>query len=226
MNEFYVDLLPSDAHRALRQRANLRLAKFGAALLLTLTTGIVVKSFVELRSAHAEHEVIVSLRDRSSKIDAQLAQGISDRATIRSEIAADALLRSPVSTTTIIATLSHLLPEGSWLESMKVSFEDAKLAKSVGNGRPAYVVMLNGNAPTAQAVQDFAAQVRKTPPFAGVTVLEQRTAQRAGGGSDQQFVMRARIDPAAAAIDAGAAMQPWNSTVAVAHPAPTTGSIR
>ncbi|MSR70011.1 MAG: hypothetical protein EXS17_06680 [Phycisphaerales bacterium] len=215
MSAFFVDLLPSDAHQALRRRVNFRLVKLGAALALTLTTGGVVKSFVELRNARAEHEVIVSLRERASKIDEQLAQGVSDRAMIRSEIAVDAILRSPVSTSTIIATISHLLPEGSWLESMKVSLEDARLGKTLAASRPAYSIMMNGNAPNAQAVQEFAAQIRKTPPFVAVTVLEQRTAQRAGGGSDQQFVMRARIDPTAANNDASTSVQPWNSTVAL-----------
>ncbi len=215
MSEFFVDLLPSDAHQAIQRRSRFRLVKLGAALALALTTGVVVKSFVELRNARAEHQVIVSLRERASKINEQLAQSIGDRTAIRSEIAADAILRSPVSTSSIIATLSHLLPEGSWLESMKVSLEDAKLGKTLAASRPAYVVMMNGNAPNAQGVQDFATQIRKTPPFVAVTVLEQRTAQRAGGGSDQQFVMRARIDPTAANTDTETSTQTWNSTVAL-----------
>ncbi len=215
MSPFFVDLLPNDARVALRRRAQFRLVKLGAALALTLTTGIVAKSFVELRNARAEHEVIVSLRDRASKIDEQLAQGIDERAAIRCEIAADAILRSPVSTSTIIATLSHLLPEGSWLESMKVSLDDAKLGKSIAASRPAYTVLMNGNAPNAQAVQDFAAQIRKTAPFVAVTVLEQRTAPRAGGGTDQQFVVRTRIDPTAIDSDASTSVKPWNSTVAL-----------
>ncbi len=215
MSEFFVDLLPSDAHKAPRRRAHFRIVKLGAALALTLTTGVVVKSYVELRNARAEHEVIVSLRDRASKLEEQLAQGIGERAAIRCEIAADAILRSPISTSTIIATLSHLLPEGSWLESMKVSLEDAKLGKAIAASRPAYTVLMNGNAPNAQAVQDFAGQIRHTAPFVAVTVLEQRTAPRAGGGSDQQFVIRARIDPAAENNDESTSVKPWNSAVAL-----------
>ncbi len=202
MSEFFVDLLPDDARAIFRRRAQLRLVKLGSLLALTVAIGVVVNSFVELRRAKAQHEVIVALRDKSNKIDELVGQSAQVRTMLRSEIAADAMLRSPISTSTIISAISHLLPNGSWLESMKVSLEEQKPGKTPTANRPIYVVYMNGIAPNAQAVQEFAAEIRKTAPFAAVTVLEQRAAPKSGGGSEQQFVMRARIDPTSGETEA------------------------
>ncbi len=225
MSDFFVDLLPDDARKIFRRRAHFRLMKLTAVLALTITTGVVFNSFVELRKARAVHEVIVALRDRSSKIDELVGRSVQERSVLRSEIAADAMLRSPVSTSEIIATISHLLPEGSWLESMRVALEEQKLGKTPALGRPIYVVLMSGIASNAQSVQDFASQLRKTAPFVAVTILEQRAAPRSGGQSEQQFEMRARIDPNAAQSD----LSKSNSlarTVAVRSQEPNGGSTK
>ncbi len=202
MIDFFVDLLPDDAREIFRRRAQFRLVKLGSILALTIATGVVVNSFVELRQAKAQHEVIVALREKSSKIDKRVELSVQERTRLRSEIAVDAMLRSPISTSTIISAISHLLPDGSWLESMKVSLEEQKSLKTPVANRPIYVVLMNGIAPNAQAVQEFASEIRKTAPFVAVTVLEQRAAPKSGGGSEQQFVMRARIDPASRETEA------------------------
>ncbi len=202
MSDFFVDLLPDDAREIFRRRAQFRLVKLGALLALTVATGVVVNSFVELRRAKAQHEVIVALRERSNKIDELVGKSVQVRTLLRSEVAADAMLRSPISTSTIISAISHLLPNGSWLESMKVSLEEQKNGKAPANNRPIYILLMNGIAPNAQAVQEFASEIRKTAPFAAVTVLEQRAAPKSGGGSEQQFVMRARIDPTSGEAEA------------------------
>ncbi len=222
MSDFFVDLLPDDARKIFRRRAQFRIVKLGSILALTIATGVVFNSFVELRRAHAEHDVIMALRDRSSKIDELVNQSLQERSALRSEIAADAMLRSPVSTSTIIATLSHLLPEGSWLESMRIALEEQKVGKTPSTSRPTYLVMMNGMAPSAQAVQDFAAELRKNPPFSAVTVLEQRAAPKSGGGSEQQFVMRVRLDPSMAGSDVGDTSRSWSKAVAV-HPTNSAG---
>lgn len=226
MSDFFVDLLPDDARKIFRRRVHFRIVKLGAVLTLTVTTGVVFKSFVELRKAQAEHEVIVALRDRSSKIDELVSKSANERTILRSEIAADAMLRSPVNTSAIIATVSHLLPSGSWLESMRVVLEEQKNGKTPSTNRPIYVVMMNGIAPNAQSVQDFAAELRKTPPFAAVTVLEQRAAPKTGGGSEQQFIMRVRIDPTAAESAVNNSNPSWTQTVAVQSQATNEGSPR
>lgn len=194
MNEFLVDLLPDDARKHLRRRANLRLFKFSAALMLTLVTGVVISSAVELRKARAEHAVIVALRDRAAKIDTMVAAASRERQALQGELWADSLLRSPVSTSQIVATVSSLLPEGSWLETLRVGLDDAKQGKGAPTLRPSYVVLLHGNAPTGDDLQTLASTLRRTPPFNAVTVVEQRAVPRLGGGSNQQFVMRIRID--------------------------------
>ncbi|MSQ89959.1 MAG: hypothetical protein EXS01_00995 [Phycisphaerales bacterium] len=222
MNEFYVDLLPDDARRILRERASFRLVKLSGILALTIVTGVAINSYVELRNARAEYEVFAQLRDRASKIDEMVAKSTQERTTLRGEIAVDAILRSPVSASEIIATISHLLPEGSWLESMKISLEETKLAKGAISARPAYLILMNGIAPTPESVQELASSLRKTPPFTAVTVLEQRAAARTSGGSEQQFVMRARIDPTAAASAPAAATRPWAPAV-TAHAASVEG---
>ncbi|MSR44668.1 MAG: hypothetical protein EXS15_04825 [Phycisphaerales bacterium] len=214
MNEFFIDLLPDDSRKIFRQRAAFRLVKLSAVLALSITTGIAINSYVALRNARAEHEVIVQLRDRASKIEELVAQSVGERGTLRGEIAIDAMLRSPVRASAIIATISHLLPEGSWLESMKVSLEEQKLTKTTVAGRPVYVILMNGIAPTSQAVQDLAGDLRNSAPFTAVTILEQRAAPKVGGGSEQHFVMRARIDPTAPANDSTVQVKPWSQSVA------------
>ncbi len=201
MNEFFVDLLPEDARRVVRRRGHLRLFKFGAVLMATLAVGVVTSSFVELRNAHAEHNVIVSMRDRASKIDELLAQGMRESAALQAELGADSMLRSPVATTEIVATIANVMPEGSWLDSLRVTLDEAKAAKGAPASRPTYLITLSGRAPTAEGVQALAAGLRTTMPFAGVTIVEQRTAPKPGGSADQQFVMRLRVNPMASTSD-------------------------
>ena len=226
MSDFFVDLLPDDARAIFRRRAQLRLMKLGSILALTVATGVVVNSFVELRRAKAQHEVIVALREKSNKIDELVGQSVQARTLLRSEIAADAMLRSPISTSTIISAISHLLPNGSWLESMKVSLEEQKSLKTTVANRPIYVVLMNGIAPNAQAVQEFASEIRKTAPFAAVTVLEQRAAPKSGGGSEQQFVMRARIDPTSGETEARKPNQSENQIASAQTQVARGGSTR
>ncbi|MSR28688.1 MAG: hypothetical protein EXS03_03820 [Phycisphaerales bacterium] len=201
MNEFFVDLLPDDARRHIHRRSRLRLFKFGAALILTVTVGGVTSSFVELRHARAEHSVIVSMRDRANRVDELLANGVAERAALHAELGADSVLRSPVETTEIVATIANLLPQGSWLESLRVSLDETKLTRGAPAARPVYTVQMNGRAGSAEDVQALATSLRKTQPFVAVTVVEQRTAPRAAGGTDQQFVMRLRVNPALVASD-------------------------
>ncbi|MDA0213924.1 MAG: PilN domain-containing protein [Planctomycetota bacterium] len=226
MSEFFVDLLPDDALAIIRRRAQFRLVKLGSLLALTVATGIAVNSFVELRRAKAQHEVIVALRERSNKIDELVQQSVQARALLRSEIAADAMLRSPISSSTIISAISHLLPNGSWLESMKVSLEEQKSGKTLAASRPIYIVMMNGIAPNAQSVQEFASEIRKTAPFTAVTVLEQRAAAKTGGGSEQQFVMRARIDPTSGETGSGKTEQSMNKMTSKETQVAHGGSMR
>ncbi len=193
--EFFVDLLPEDARRTLRRQSHLRLFKFGAVLMAVVAVGVVANSLVHLRGARSEHDVFASTRDQASKIDEHIALGLQERAALQAELAADAILRSPVSATEVVATIASLLPEGGWLESIKVSLEESRTSKGALPARPAYQVLMNGRAPTAEAVQALAAALRKTQPFVGVSVLEQRTAARVGGGSDQQFVLRLKVNP-------------------------------
>lgn len=220
MNEFLVDLLPDDARKHLRMRANLRLFKFSAALIMTVATGVVFNSVVELRKARAEHTVIVSLRDRASKIDTMVAAAALERTALQGELGADALLRSPVSTSEIIATVSSLLPQGSWLETLRVALDDPKTAKGAPPSRPSYTILLHGNAPTGDDLQELASNLRKTPPFIAVTVVEQRAVPRMGGGSNQQFVMRVRLEGASNATDAVVSKAP--ATAQLAHAGGTT----
>jgi hypothetical protein len=197
VNDFFVDLLPEDARRLVRQRAHMRLFRFGAALMATVAVGVVTSSFVELRNARAEHSVIVSMRDRASKVDELLAAGLREAEALSSELAADSLLRSPVTTTEVVATIANLMPTGSWLESLRMGLDEPKSAKGAPPARPSYLITMTGRAPTADGVQALAAGLRRTMPFAGVTIVEQRAAPKASGGVDQQFVMRLRVNPAA-----------------------------
>lgn len=217
MSEFFIDLLPDHTRSIFRQRAQLRLIKLGSLLALTIATGVVTSSFVELRKAQAEHEVIATLRDRSSKIDELVSQAIQERDVLRSEIAADAMLRSPVGASAIIATISHLLPEGSWLESMKISLDEQKHGKAVTATRPTYVILINGIATTSQAVQDFANDLRKTRPFAAVTIVEQRAAPKGSGSANQQFILKMRIDTNADESETVSASQSWSGTVVTSN---------
>ena len=86
MIDFFVDLLPDDAREIFRRRAQFRLVKLGSILALTIATGVVVNSFVELRQAKAQHEVIVALREKSNKIDKLVELSAQERTRLRSEI--------------------------------------------------------------------------------------------------------------------------------------------
>lgn len=212
MNEFFVDLLPDDARRSLRRHQHLRLFKFATALMTTITIGLVTGSFVELRKARAEHDVIVSMRDRASRIDELVAQAVHDRAALHAELGADAMLRSPVTTGEVVATIANLLPEGGWLESLRVSLDETRNAKGTAPLRPAYLVTMSGCLPSAEAVQTLAGSLRKTPPFVGVSVVEQRSAPKAGGGLDQHFVLRLKVNPSTVVADEVANAQRAPST--------------
>ena len=209
MNELLVDLMPPEARRIPALRRRMRMLRLAGVLAGVLVVGIVSDSIAQARRAQVQRDVARSLRENAQRIDGLLADSLRERDTLKAELAASRLLRGAVPAADVVATVSHLLPREAWLESMRISMEEARTPKDGGSkqgantprmARPTYVVSIAGWAAAPEDVSEFASRLAAMEPFTDVGVTEQRGVP---GSRAQQFALRFRIGTGAPGADAG-----------------------
>jgi len=103
----------------------------------------------------------------------------------------------------VIATISHLLPDGVSLHAMKVSISEAKATAARGQAHPApgaqqnqpkpvtLDVALAGHSMTLAAVSELEQRLASRAPFVSV----RRNEVKQAGSGEQAFSLTVRVDP-------------------------------
>jgi len=216
VNDLLVDLMPPEARRIPALRRRMRLMRLAGVLVAVLVAGVVTDSIAQARRAQVQRDVARSLRENAQRIDGLLADSLRERDLLKAELAASRLLRGAVPAADVVATMSHLLPREAWLESVRISMEEARAAKDLSAKQgasaprvacPTYIVSIAGWAAAPEDVSEFARRIASVEPFADVGVTEQRGVP---GSRAQQFALRFRIPSGTGPAGAGAAASAAN----------------
>lgn len=130
MNEFHVNLLPPEALRHAGIRLRRRIVALAATAFAVTLAGLAAHSFNESRSAAIRVAVAQDLRESAQSIDDVHAMLMAEREHLKRVVACQQTVALPAQASDVIATISHLLPEGVSLHAMKISISEAKARRS------------------------------------------------------------------------------------------------
>lgn len=210
MNEFMINLLPREATSIARAGSRRRMgwALTGATCFVLVFAS--AHSFLARRGAAAACEVASALRENAHRLDDMTAALAAERATLTARLSTQRALGLSVEPSDIIATISHLMPEGMELEALRLKAESSrapvqaaakKAAKSGAAKDPAQVApdeafltcRLAGSARDDREITEFVTRLAATAPFTGVTVAEQGAGSE--GGANRKFVITFSANP-------------------------------
>ncbi len=201
MNEFHINLLPPEAlhHAGLRLRRRVT-ALAATAFALTLA-GVAAHSFTANRSAMIRVAVAQDLRESAQSIDDVHAMLLEDRDRLRRIVACQESTALPADMSDVIATISHLLPDGVSLDALKVIVSEVRVndkarqqAAAAGAAQPKPItldVALMGHSTTLTAVSEFEQRLGARAPFTGV----RRNEVKQASSGEQAFSLSLRVDP-------------------------------
>lgn len=201
MNEFHVNLLPPEALRHAGIRLRRRIFALAATAFAVTLGGLAAHSFNESRSAAIRVAVAQDLRESAQSIDDVHAMLIAEREHLKRLVSCQQTVALPAQASDVIATISHLLPEGVSLHAMKISISEAKAAVARGQqaapqpqGQPKPVtldVALAGHSMTLAAVSELEQRLASRAPFVSV----RRNEVKQAGSGEQAFSLTVRVDP-------------------------------
>lgn len=199
MNEFHVNLLPPEALRHAGLRLRRRMVALAATAFAVSLAGVAAHSFNESRSAAIRVAVAQDLRESAQSIDDVHALLLSDREHLRRLVTCQESTALPAQPSDIIATISHLLPDGVTLQALKISISEQKAQPARGQApaQPAQAkpitleVALAGHSSTLAAVTEFEHRLAARAPFVGVRRNEVKQAT----SGEQAFGLTVRVDP-------------------------------
>ena len=203
MNEFHVDLLPPEALRHAGIRLRRRIVALAATAFAVTLGGLAAHSFNENRSAAIRVAVAQDLRESAQSIDDVHAMLMAEREHLKRLVACQQTVSLPAQASDVIATISHLLPEGVSLHAMKISISESKATAVRGQAQPAPAgqasqpkpvtldVALAGHSMTLGAVSELEQRLGARAPFVSV----RRNEVKQAGSGEQAFSLTVRVDP-------------------------------
>ncbi len=203
MNEFHVNLLPPEALRHAGIRLRRRIVALAATAFAVTLAGLAAHSFNESRSAAIRVAVAQDLRESAQSIDDVHAMLMAEREHLRRLVACQQTVALPAQASDVIATISHLLPEGVSLHAMKISISETKAPTARGQAQPApsnqasqpkpvtLDVALAGHSMTLAAVSELEQRLGARAPFVSV----RRNEVKQAGSGEQAFSLTVRVDP-------------------------------
>lgn len=213
MNDFFVDLLPKDAALLARQRTRFRTLLLTAALATTTVVGLSAHSFVASRNAAMSHSVASDLSRNIKDLTEMVAPLRREREQLGREMTAARGLRMPIETSDVLATVTHLLPDGTQLTNFSCQLApiaNPAYASTPGASRasknktpevdsisPTIFVLqceLRGSAVDSRSLEQLVSYLTRTTAFAEVNVVDNRTAPSGAIGA-REFTIKFSADP-------------------------------
>lgn len=173
MSMAVINFLPENVGRQVRARRSRRRTGLLALLLLMASLGVGLHSWNSLRRAEASRDVNQQV---ASSADTPTLMEVLDRLSFdRSELeralrVTDGLVPS-ISTASVVATVTHMLPEQMSLDGMRIEAEESPRQLQV---------MLKGQAANSAALADLERRLAGCPAFRGVTMSERKAAESMG----------------------------------------------
>lgn len=173
-----LNFLPGTVRREVRYRRARRRTVLLMGLMLALSVGAGLHSWNSARHASAVRRVSTQLAENAddqalSETEQRLS---SEAADLERALQVTDGLVPTISTSTVIATISHLLPEQVSLQGVRIEFEEAPRQ---------FQILLKGCASSGDILGDFERKLASCPVFSGVTLSERRTVEWLGRRVDE-----------------------------------------
>lgn len=163
-----IDFLPDELRRTVRAvRARRRSGLLGL-LLLAVSAGVSVHSWNSARKADADRTVGAQLVANQVGVDEVLDRMSAERSELERALRITDGFMPTVTPSSVVATVTHLMPERTVLTGVRIAAEDSPRQ---------FTVILKGHAAGTADVQQFQARLAGHPAFRGVTISESRAAE-------------------------------------------------
>jgi len=168
-----INFLPTAVVREVRTRRSRRRTSLLGLLLLALSLGVGAHSWNSARKAEAARTVTTQL---ASRADTPALQEVIDRlASDQSELeralrVTDGLVPA-ISTASVVATVTHMLPDETMLSGFRIETEDSPRQLQV---------LLKGCAASGTSLGELERRLAACPAFTGVTMSERKVTESMG----------------------------------------------
>lgn len=219
--EYLIEFLPPELRRQSIVRASRRRNALLVALMTFLAVGVGAHSWNMYRNAEVDRTLSVEVCKNSAKVDDFVIKLASDQQVITRFLGVYDQIASPLETSDLIATITHLMPERMSLAMIKLESEGGiralapvrgseagaaaggaskpkkaggKDAKPVAPEVPKrwMTATIRGYAQTNHELYAFERLLNRTAPLQSVTVTDSKTTA-IPGGQLQEFTITCRI---------------------------------
>lgn len=166
-----IDFMPDEVRRDISVRLSRRRSNLLLVLMAVSSVGVGFHSWNSARTAEITRKVEAQLA-ASANSNPELSQRLSsEQAELERALRVTDGLVSPIAASSLVATITHMLPEQVTLTNLRVDAEDAPHQLQV---------TLKGFAGSGTGLSDFERQLARCPAFAGVTMSERKTTEYQG----------------------------------------------
>lgn len=166
-----MDFLPSESRRAVNAvRSKRRIALLGI-LLLVFSVGVSAHSWNSARVADSERAVGAMLVANAPGVEELMNSLAKEQAILKHALRVTDGLVPTILTSSVVATITNMLPERVTLTGMRLETADAPKQM---------LVVLNGVAATNKDLIDFEQKLAGSSAFRGVTISENKIGEFMG----------------------------------------------
>ena len=171
MNLPVLDFLPTETRRAVHvQRSKRRIALLGI-LLLVFSVGVSAHSWNSARKANSERSVGAMLVANAPGIDELMDEFAKEQSILSHALSITDGLVPAISASSVVASITHMLPDQVTLTGMRLETIDAPHQMTV---------VMSGVSANNTDLPEFERKLAACPAFRGVTVSESKVGEFMG----------------------------------------------
>jgi hypothetical protein len=166
-----MDFLPSESRRAVHAvRSKRRIALLGI-LLLVFSVGVSAHSWNSARNANSERSVGAMLVANAPGIDELMDEFAKEQSSLSHALSITDGLVPAISASSVVASITHMLPDHVTLTGMRLETIDAPHQMTV---------VMSGVSANNTDLPEFERKLAACPAFRGVTVSESKVGEFMG----------------------------------------------
>ena len=166
-----IDFMPEEVRHEIRVRLSRRRSSLLLVLMTVSSVGVGFHSWNTARSADIARSVEAQLAANANSDPELMERLAAEQTELERALRVTDGLVPPIAAGTVIATISHMLPEQVTLTELRLEVEDSPRQMQVS---------LKGFAGSGDALSDFERQLARCQAFGGVTMSERKVTEFRG----------------------------------------------